>query len=52
MVRDQYGNYVIQYVIELKDMATNGKIVDSLSGYILELSNEKFSSNVVEKVLL
>lgn len=50
MVRDQYGNYVTQYVIGLKDMEINGKIVDRLKGGILELSNEKFSSNVIEKV--
>jgi len=50
MVRDQYGNYVIQYVVDLKNMEINGRIVDRLKGSILELSNEKFSSNVVEKV--
>ena len=50
MVRDQYGNYVIQYVIELKNMEVNGRIVDNLKGSILELSNEKYSSNVIEKV--
>lgn len=51
MVRDQYGNYVIQYVIELKNYDVNGKIVDKLKGLIYELANEKFSSNVIEKVL-
>ena len=50
MVRDQYGNYVIQYVVDLKNMDVNGRIVDKLKGTILELSNEKFSSNVIEKV--
>jgi pumilio RNA-binding family len=51
MVRDQYGNYVIQYVLDLKDMNVNGRIVDKLKGIVMELSNEKFSSNVIEKVL-
>lgn len=51
MVRDQFGNYVIQYVIDLKNFEINGKIVDRLEGSILELSNEKFSSNVIEKVI-
>jgi len=50
MVRDQYGNYVMQYVLSLKNMNVNGRIVDKLKGSILELSNEKFSSNVIEKV--
>lgn len=50
LVRDQFGNYVIQYVIERKNIEINGKIVDQLKGSILELSSEKFSSNVIEKV--
>lgn len=50
MVRDQYGNYVIQYVIELKNMEINGKIADKLKGFVFELATEKFSSNVIEKV--
>ncbi len=49
MVRDQYGNYVTQYVVDLKEQETNGRVVDQLKGSILELSNEKFSSNVIEK---
>lgn len=51
MVRDQYGNYVVQYVLDLNSMSVNGRVVDKLKGFILELSNEKFSSNVIEKVL-
>lgn len=50
LVRDQFGNYVVQYVVDLKDMETNGHIIDKLKGTIMELSNEKFSSNVIEKV--
>jgi hypothetical protein len=50
LIRDQYGNYVVQYVIELKMLPVNGRIVDTLRGSIIELSNEKFSSNVIEKV--
>ena len=50
LVRDQYGNYVVQYVIELKSLDANAKIADNLSGSIKELANQKFSSNVIEKV--
>ena len=50
LVRDQYGNYVVQYAIGLKDLQVNARITDKLAGSIVELSNEKFSSNVVEKV--
>ena len=52
MVRDQYGNYVIQYIIDLKDQRINGNLVENLKGNIFELSNEKFSSNVIEKVII
>ena len=51
LVKDQYGNYVVQYTIELKQSSVNGRIVDKLQGQFARLSNEKFSSNVVEKVL-
>ncbi len=50
LVRDQYGNYVVQYVIELKFPAVNAQIADRLAGSILSLASEKFSSNVIEKV--
>ncbi len=50
LVRDQYGNYVVQYVIELKLPHVNSEIADRLSGSIIVLASEKFSSNVIEKV--
>jgi len=53
LVKDQYGNYVVQYVLELKDtdQKTRQRIADELSTDIVELSKQKFSSNVVEKCL-
>jgi len=51
-VVDQYGNYVVQYVIMLKDFNANKLIADEfLKMNIIAISKQKFSSNVVEKVL-
>ena len=50
-VRNPYGNYVVQYVIELNDMAVNAAIGEQLLGSLLELGRQKYSSNVLEKCL-
>lgn len=50
LVLDQYGNYVIQYIISLRDQKINTQIVSTLLPNIYNLSKEKFSSNVIEKV--
>ena len=50
-VRNPYGNYVVQYVLELKDLETNAIIASKLIGNLYELGKEKFSSNVIEKCL-
>ena len=47
----QFGNYVVQYVIMLKDFNVNKLIADEfLKMNIIAISKQKFSSNVVEKV--
>ncbi|CAN8253013.1 unnamed protein product [Cochlearia groenlandica] len=49
--QDPFGNYVLQYVFELKlEWATN-EILEQLEGNYTELSMQKCSSNVVEKCL-
>jgi hypothetical protein len=50
-VRNPYGNYVVQYVLELKNVLVNKKIGEQLLGSLLVLGREKFSSNVIEKCL-
>lgn len=50
-VKNPYGNYVVQYVLELKNMEVNIKIGEQLLGALLTLGREKFSSNVIEKCL-
>jgi pumilio RNA-binding family len=50
-ILDQYGNYVVQYVIMLKDMNVNKQIADEfLKMNVISISKQKFSSNVIEKV--
>lgn len=50
-VRNPFGNYVVQYVLELKSVDINKQIGQRLLGSLLELGREKFSSNVIEKCL-
>lgn len=51
-VRDPFANYVIQYVLSMKKSPKVCEEVGSqLLGSILDLSLEKFSSNVIEKCL-
>ncbi len=48
---DQFGNYVIQFVISLKDQILINRIINSFKNNIEYLSKQKFASNVIEKVL-
>jgi len=50
LVQDQYGNYVVQYVLE-QVPAYRPNIVGIIAISIIQLSRQKFSSNVVEKCL-
>merc|ERR1719162_1053911 len=50
-VRDPFANYVIQYVLGMKSKQVCKEVGLQLLGSILELSLEKFSSNVIEKCL-
>ncbi len=50
-LQDAFGNYVVQYVLELGQVEASGAIMRSLRGHYAELSLQKFSSNVVEKCL-
>ncbi|CAH8332267.1 unnamed protein product [Eruca vesicaria subsp. sativa] len=49
--KDQYGNYVIQHVLEKGTSEERERIVRKLSGHIVQLSLHKFASNVIEKCL-
>ncbi|KAL0226755.1 hypothetical protein P9112_014079 [Eukaryota sp. TZLM1-RC] len=47
LVNDQYGNYVCQHIIEYERLAAE-RLFALLQGNFVELSRQKFSSNVVE----
>jgi len=49
---DQYGNYVIQYMIVHGTVMDRHFVVSGLQGHMLAMARHKFASNVVEKALL
>jgi hypothetical protein len=49
--QDPYGNYVVQYVLDLKTAWSSTEVMARLEGNYAFLSMQKFSSNVVEKCL-
>jgi hypothetical protein len=48
---DQFGNYVVQYIINICDYEINKIIALNLLYDIPKFSSQKFSSNVIEKCL-
>jgi hypothetical protein len=51
LVQDPYGNYVVQYVLDLPFPGLASRLARRFLGHIPILSTQKFSSNVVEKCL-
>ncbi|ROT42456.1 ARM repeat-containing protein [Sodiomyces alkalinus F11] len=51
LVQDPYGNYVVQYIIDLNESAFTEPVVAMFRNRISQLSRHKFSSNVIEKCL-
>ena len=49
--QDPFGNYVVQYILDLGLPWANAEVMIRLAGSYAELSMQKFSSNVVEKCL-
>ena len=49
LVQDQYGNYVIQHILEHGHPKDKSLIISKVRGHTLQLSKHKFASNVVEK---
>jgi pumilio RNA-binding family len=50
-VKNPFGNYVVQFVLKLKNQQVNQYISKELMSDIFNLSMQKFSSNVIEKCL-
>jgi Pumilio-family RNA binding repeat len=51
LIQDPFGNYVVQYILDLNIAAFTSPLCMSFSGHIVPLSKQKFSSNVIEKCL-
>lgn len=49
IIQDPYGNYIIQYILEIWGAETCTNILHVIQENIVSLSLQKYSSNVVEK---
>ncbi len=53
LATDQFGNYVVQCVIEHSEKPVAAKyVLDHLSGSMLKMSCNKYASNVMEKIIV
>ncbi|MCJ1399136.1 hypothetical protein MMC11_002338 [Xylographa trunciseda] len=51
LVQDPFGNYVLQYIVDLAEPVFTNPLCYSFQSSIPALSKQKFSSNVIEKCL-
>ncbi|OAL01919.1 ARM repeat-containing protein [Phaeosphaeriaceae sp. SRC1lsM3a] len=51
LVQDPFGNYVVQYILDLNDPNFTTPMCGGFQGKVVELSKQKFSSNVIEKCI-
>ncbi|KAI3694683.1 hypothetical protein L1987_77652 [Smallanthus sonchifolius] len=51
LAQDQYGNYVTQHVLRRGKPEERSQIAHKLAGHVVQLSQHKFASNVIEKCL-
>jgi hypothetical protein len=51
LVQDPFGNYVVQYILDLNDPKFTTPMCEGFRGKVVELSRQKFSSNVIEKCI-
>merc|ERR1719317_122396 len=51
LVENQYGNYIIQHLLDVCPPPITNTIKEKLCGKYVQYSKQKFSSNVVEKVI-
>lgn len=51
LVQDPYGNYVVQYILDLNDNRFSDAVIRQFFGNVCALSVQKFSSNVIEKCI-
>lgn len=51
LVQDPFGNYVVQYILDLNEPCFTEPLCRSFAGNVAFLSKQKFSSNVMEKCI-
>lgn len=51
LVQDPFGNYVVQYILDLGEPHFTEPLCHTFRGNVPALSKQKFSSNVIEKCL-
>jgi hypothetical protein len=51
LVQDAFGNYVVQYILDLEEPAFIEPLCHNFQGSVVHLSKQKFSSNVIEKCI-
>ncbi|KAI1408162.1 ARM repeat-containing protein [Hypoxylon sp. FL1857] len=51
LVQDPFGNYVVQYIIDLNESVFTEPLIQQFRGRVSQFSRHKFSSNVMEKCL-
>ncbi|ESO06525.1 hypothetical protein HELRODRAFT_131366, partial [Helobdella robusta] len=52
LIHDQYGNYVIQYLVEKGGDRARHVVMEWVRGRVVQLSQHKYSSNVIEKCMM
>lgn len=51
LMHDQYGNYVIQWILQNASKPDKDVVIQMAKGNVLRFSKHKFASNVVEQVI-
>lgn len=51
LINSQYGNYLLQCIIENWDIKYSWKIINKYKTKLLQLVTQKYSSNVIEKLI-
>ncbi|KAF2085772.1 ARM repeat-containing protein, partial [Saccharata proteae CBS 121410] len=51
LVQDPFGNYVVQYILDINMEKYSKPLCKSFRGSVASLSKQKFSSNVIEKCI-
>jgi hypothetical protein len=52
IINDEHGNFILQYIVNLKNEKYNELIFDYVKKNFILLSKQKYSSNVIDKCIL